>query len=719
MSTPVSELAALCWPLERAGEALVELARRAGFAPEGPAGPGLHDALTLPPVAARPAELERWLGWAAGGLGIDAEAVEAPLPQAGRMLLGAGPALLRLPGTSGLVLLLGSRRGVLRLLGPDLSVRHCRPELLRDALCAPYEAPLAREIERLLDVARVPDRRRAAVCAALLAERLAQERVGGCWMLRLPPAGGWWRQVGALRIPRRVALMLALFILLYGCELLGWGLIGNAALNGHVDAGWLAAWLLLVLSMVPLRLAGGWLDSGMLLDVGQAVKRRLFAAALAGDRQEVRRQGVGHLLSRVMEAQALESFALDGGLSLLVSLVELGFAAWLLAAGAGGGLHLASLLLWLGVACLLGWRYFTRMKAWTGQRLDMTHALVERMVGHRTCLAQEAPQRRDAGQDGALRSYVQASRALDRALTPFTALVPAGWMVLGLAGLVPAFVGGADGAGLALGFGGVLLAARAFGGLAGGLSVLARAGIAWHSVAGLARCPPPEPASSAFLRADGGAEGCNEGGTEDEPAVVADASRLVVRYTPQGEPVLNGASLSIRRGERILLQGASGSGKSTLAALLSGLQAPESGLLLMQGLDRSTLGRSWHELVASAPQFHENHILGGTLGFNLLMGRNWPASEAELEEARLLCEELGLGPLLERMPSGMMQMVGETGWQLSHGERSRIFLARALLQKAPLTILDESFGALDPETLDACLACVLRRAPTLLVIAHP
>jgi ATP-binding cassette subfamily B protein len=101
------------------------------------------------------------------------------------------------------------------------------------------------------------------------------------------------------------------------------------------------------------------------------------------------------------------------------------------------------------------------------------------------------------------------------------------------------------------------------------------------------------------------------------------------------------------------------------------------------------------------------------------MGRNWPASEAELEEARELCMELGLGPLLERMPSGMMQMVGETGWQLSHGERSRIFLARALLQKAPLTILDESFAALDPETLDACLACVLRRAPTLLVIAHP
>lgn len=58
-------------------------------------------------------------------------------------------------------------------------------------------------------------------------------------------------------------------------------------------------------------------------------------------------------------------------------------------------------------------------------------------------------------------------------------------------------------------------------------------------------------------------------------------------------------------------------------------------------------------------------------------------------------------------------------WQLSHGERSRIFLARALLQGAPLTIMDESFAALDPETLDRCQRTVLQRAPTLRVIAHP
>jgi ATP-binding cassette subfamily B protein len=71
------------------------------------------------------------------------------------------------------------------------------------------------------------------------------------------------------------------------------------------------------------------------------------------------------------------------------------------------------------------------------------------------------------------------------------------------------------------------------------------------------------------------------------------------------------------------------------------------------------------------------------------------------------------------MPAGLQQMVGETGWQLSHGERSRLFMARALLQGADLVVLDESFAALDPETLQRCLACVLRRARTVLVIAHP
>jgi ATP-binding cassette, subfamily B, bacterial len=101
------------------------------------------------------------------------------------------------------------------------------------------------------------------------------------------------------------------------------------------------------------------------------------------------------------------------------------------------------------------------------------------------------------------------------------------------------------------------------------------------------------------------------------------------------------------------------------------------------------------------------------------MGWRWPPRPEDIEAAEGICRELGLDDLLSRMPAGLLQLVGETGWQLSHGERSRLYMARALLQEADLVILDESFAALDPETLQRCLRCVLKRAATVLVIAHP
>jgi ATP-binding cassette subfamily B protein len=142
--------------------------------------------------------------------------------------------------------------------------------------------------------------------------------------------------------------------------------------------------------------------------------------------------------------------------------------------------------------------------------------------------------------------------------------------------------------------------------------------------------------------------------------------------------------------------------------------------MLVRGLDRSTLGEAgWRRRVVTAPQFHENHVLTGTFAFNVLMGHRWPATADDLAQVETLCRELGLGDLLDRMPSGLLQMVGDTGWQLSHGERSRLFIARALIQEADLVILDESFAALDPENLRRAMECVQDRANALLVIAHP
>ena len=139
----------------------------------------------------------------------------------------------------------------------------------------------------------------------------------------------------------------------------------------------------------------------------------------------------------------------------------------------------------------------------------------------------------------------------------------------------------------------------------------------------------------------------------------------------------------------------------------------------MEGFSRETLGaEAWRRYIAAAPQFHENHVLAETFAFNLFMGRRGTIGPRDLAEAEEICEELGWAICCSACHRGMLQMVGETGWQLSHGERSRLYIARALLQNSELVVLDESFAALDPENLQRAVECVVKRARSLLVIAH-
>jgi ATP-binding cassette subfamily B protein len=258
--------------------------------------------------------------------------------------------------------------------------------------------------------------------------------------------------------------------------------------------------------------------------------------------------------------------------------------------------------------------------------------------------------------------------------------------------------------------GGVLVAYTAFRKLSASFADIAIAVVAWKRIRPLLQAagqPEILGESPAAARASAGEN-------------LIEADRITFRYRSAGNPALRACSLAIQTGERILLEGPSGGGKTTFASLLSGMRQPESGLLLMNGMDQYTLGEvEWRHRIAAAPQFHENYILTETLAFNLLMGRRWPPTAPDMEEAETVCRELGLGDVLDRMPSGLLQIVGEGGWQLSHGERSRVYIARALLQDASLVILDESFAALDPENLARALACATARAPTLMVIAHP
>lgn len=725
----------LVWPAERMAEGIEALARAAKLSPIP------CDTLPVPPaIADSPAERARWMHWAAARLGIEAESVETSMTEFESMALRAGPAIFAVQARegAGFVLVLRSAGRDLRILAPDLGVHRCPVAWLRAAKCARLEAPFAAEIDRLLSFSHLPKTDWPRVRAAMLAERLGAVRLDECWILRLAVATPFWRQLTHAGLPQRLGWMLAIFAGIYALELSGWRLIGEAALDGRFDLGWMSAWVLVVLSVVPLAAFAGWLNASFSLDAGAILKRRLLAGALNLDLESVRREGVGQMLSRVMESQTLESLALNGGLAVIVAALELSFAAWVLWMGAGRWLHLGLLVGWLVIALWISRRYIRRMAVWTRTRLDLTHGLIERMVGHRTRLAQEWPVRRDALEDRAAAHYLEISGAMDRAGVAVSVGIPGGWALIGLFGLVPAFVAGsASPARLAIGFGGLILAHRAFAGISGGLAALAGAVIAWRHVSpmfhagaqsrgSVAYLPLnlPMPASVSSAPAMATTSGPEIGALRSPGAAAArppriDAAKLVFRHDTRAEPVLTAMDLSIHSGERVLLEGASGSGKSTLASLLIGLRESESGLLLLNGLDRHTLGNDWHRLATEAPQFHDNHILSGTLAFNLLMGRTWPAPDADVEMARQLCVELGLGDLIERMPGGMHQQVGETGWQLSHGERSRIYLARALLQEAQFTVMDESFAALDPETLQRCLACVIRRTRTLMVIAHP
>jgi ATP-binding cassette subfamily B protein len=664
-------------------------------------------------VAADPEKLSDWMAAAAGWLGIEAEPATLLYSGAADSLRAAGPALLRLPGDEPRLLALLAGGRCVTLIAPDGGKVRRPLEEVRAALCRRLEQPFAAETDALLKAAGVSPRRRPRAGRAILRQRLQSHPIAGCWLLRLPAGASFWRQVRLAGLPRQFAALASLHLAQYGLWVLAWWLVGLAALEGRLDHGWVAAWALLLISMVPLRAMGTWLQGRLAIGAGAILKQRLLGGALRMEPDEIRHQGAGQLLGRVLESQAVESLALNGGFLALVAGIELVVSAAVLAAGAGGWIHAALLLGWLAAALLVAWRYLRRSREWAAARLDMTHELVERMVGHRTRLAQEPPERWHDGEDQALDRYLEISAAADRPAAWMLAAVPRGWLLLAVLALAPAFVAGAPAPELAIAVGGTLLAFRALKRLAASLWRLAGAAIAWQQVAPLfhaAARPQPPGAPAYALR--------SAGGLDHQPVV--EARDLTFRYRHGGDPVLQGCSLRIARGDRVLLQGRSGGGKSTLAALIAGLRLPESGLILLDGLDRHTLGvDGWRRRVAAAPQFHENHVLTGTFAFNLMLGRRWPPQPRDFAEMDRLCRELGLGELLERMPAGLLQTVGDTGWQLSHGERSRLYIARALMQEADLVVLDESFAALDPENLRRAVACVLERAPTLMVIAHP
>lgn len=691
----MSDVSTLCWPSARAAEGLELLARARGLAVRSPG------TVAAPDGSATPGDR---IEYAAAALGLEAESIEMPAGDVEGMLRSAGPAVIRV-GPDLFAMLVGRRGSRVRVVRPDHRIVTVARRVLHDALIAPEAAAVAPATEHLVEEAGVPPRRRAAVVRALIHERLRARPLHAGWLLRLPAESPFGAQLAAGGGRRQLALLAVLHGAHYVMWVGAWWLLGRAALQGRLDAAWLGAWTLGLFTLVPLQLGTLWLQGRLAISAGALVKQRLLAGALRLEPEEIRTEGAGHLLGRVIEAEAVESLALGGGFLALLAAIELGIAGVVLAAAAP--LLAVLLVIWTALTAALAAAFFRRRLEWVRLRLGLTLDLIERIVGHRTRLAQQPREEWHRGEDEALERYVHAAASMDRSAAWLLAVVPRGWMVLGLCGLTPIFVGGGSAATIAIGLGGILLGFRAFDRLTGGLWSLTGAAIAWRQTAPVFRAASRRPADGIPAAV--------------APAAPAPLDAVELRFTHQGrgQPVLRGCTIAVTPGDRVILQGASGGGKSTLASLLAGLRTPQSGLLLLGGVDRHTLGLSgWRRRVVLVPQFHENHLVLGSVAFNLLMGAAWPPGPEDFARAERLLRELGLGETLDRMPSGLLQTIGETGWQLSHGERSRIYLARALLQNPDVLILDESFAQLDPENLQLAVDAVSARTPAVLLIAH-
>ena len=215
-----------------------------------------------------------------------------------------------------------------------------------------------------------------------------------------------------------------------------------------------------------------------------------------------------------------------------------------------------------------------------------------------------------------------------------------------------------------------------------------------------------------------------EAAAEPEPALSEDielreAARLEgvsFAYQDSGEPlVISDLDLTIPAGKTTAIVGPSGAGKSTIADLVMGLIQPDEGRVLVDERPlRPEQRRAWRTQIGYVPQ--DTFLFHDTVRENLLWARPG-ASDGEIREAlRLAAAE----DFVLRLPEGMETILGDRGVRLSGGERQRLALARALLRKPSLLILDEATSNLDSENERRIQGAIeeLHGSMTILIITH-
>ncbi len=185
-------------------------------------------------------------------------------------------------------------------------------------------------------------------------------------------------------------------------------------------------------------------------------------------------------------------------------------------------------------------------------------------------------------------------------------------------------------------------------------------------------------------------------------------------FYKEGEPILKDLSFLIHPGEHVAFVGPTGSGKTTIIRLLCRLYEPQSGQILIDGLDIKDIPiATLRNMLGVVLQ--DTFIFSGNVADNLKLNAN--IDNLELEN---LCKELGLNGLLKKLPEGLKTFLRERGGNLSSGERQLLSVARVAIRNPIVLIMDEATAFMDPST-EATLQRDLQRIltkRTALVIAH-
>lgn len=193
-------------------------------------------------------------------------------------------------------------------------------------------------------------------------------------------------------------------------------------------------------------------------------------------------------------------------------------------------------------------------------------------------------------------------------------------------------------------------------------------------------------------------------------------SGISYAYPRTKKNVIDDLSMSISKGTSVGFIGTSGAGKTTLSDIILGLLKPQSGEVLLDGVNIESVGREWNRIISYVPQ--SIYMVDASIRRNVAFG----IDEKLIDDAKVwkALEMAQMKEFVEKLEAGIETKIGEWGVQLSGGQRQRIAIARALYNEPDIIVLDEATAALDNETENAVMESIeaLQKVKTLIIVAH-